>query len=85
MTKLLNEIFYVIIWITMFLCLFALSDNMSANINTQTKEIACLRAMGFSKWRIRLLYFYEALILVLASCILGIFTGMSVGYTVSLQ
>ncbi len=84
-TKLLNQTFDVIIGITMFLCLFALSANMSANINSQTKEIACLRAMGFTKWRIRLLYFYEALILVLASSLLGIFTGMTVGYTVSLQ
>ena len=32
-TRLLNEIFDVIIVITMFLCLFALSANMSANIN----------------------------------------------------
>lgn len=32
-----------------------------------------------------MLYFYEAMILVLASCTLGILVGMVVGYTMSLQ
>ena len=40
--------------------------------------------MGFTKGRIRLLYFYEAMILVLSSCILGILIGVMVGYTMLL-
>ena len=35
--------------------------------------------------RIKLLYFYEALILVIASCLLGVLIGVVVGYTMSLQ
>lgn len=82
--RLLNEIFDIIIAITMFLCLFALSANMSANIYQQAKEIGVLRAIGFTKCRIRMLYFYEALVLVFSSCILGVFIGMTVGYTMTL-
>jgi ABC-type antimicrobial peptide transport system permease subunit len=83
--RLLNEIFDIIIAITMFLCLFALSANMSANIYQQTKEIGVMRAIGFSKCRIRMLYFYEALVLVFSSCIMGVAIGMTVGYTMTLQ
>ena len=38
-----------------------------------------------TKGRIRLVFFYEALILVFASCLLGIFVGTLVGYTMTLQ
>ena len=84
-TQLVNYIFDVIIGVTMFLCFFALSANMSANIFEQTKEIAVLRALGLRKNRIKCLYFYEALILVLASSILGVIIGLIVGYTMTLQ
>lgn len=83
--SIMNKGFNTIIALTMFLCFFALSANMSANLIQQTKEVAVLRSIGFTKWRIRMLYFYEAMILVLASCTLGILVGMVVGYTMSLQ
>ena len=44
-----------------------------------------LRAMGFTKYRVRMLYFYESLVLVLSSCILGVLIGVIVGYTMLLQ
>ena len=44
-----------------------------------------IRAMGFTKYRIRMLYFYESLVLVLSSCILGVIIGTMVGYTMLLQ
>lgn len=68
----------------MFLCFFALSANMSANLYQQTKEIGVLRSIGFTRARIMMLYFYEAIVLVLASCILGVMVGMAVGYTMCL-
>jgi len=83
--SIMNKGFNTIIALTMFLCFFALSANMSANLIQQTKEVAVLRSIGFTKWRIRMLYFYEAMILVLASCTLGILVGMVVGCTMSLQ
>ena len=83
--NILDIIFTVIIVITMFLCFFSLASSMSANLLDQTKEIGILRAMGFSKNKITIVYFYEAFILVIASCILGVIIGCVVGYTMVLQ
>ena len=44
-----------------------------------------LRAMGMTKIRIKLLYFYEALLLIIASCFLGVMIGIVTGYTMVLQ
>ena len=41
--------------------------------------------MGFTKNRIKILYFYEAFILVIASCFLGVIIGIIVGYIMVLQ
>jgi ABC-type antimicrobial peptide transport system permease subunit len=43
-----------------------------------------MRSIGLTKNRIKLLYFYEAILLVLASCILGIFIGIVIGYTMAI-
>lgn len=68
----------------MFLSFFSLSASMSANLYDQTKEIGVLRAMGVTRIRITLMYFYEALILVFAACFLGILIGTTVAYTMML-
>ena len=44
-----------------------------------------LRAIGVTSYRISTLYFYEALLLVFASCLLGILIGVLVGFTMVLQ
>ena len=84
-SKLINTVFNIIIAITMFLCFFALSSNMVANLMEAKKEVAVLRATGFTKCRVRLLFFYEALIMVFASCLLGVCIGALVSYTMCLQ
>ena len=81
----IDYIFLMTIAIMMFLCFFSLSAAMSANLYDQTKEIGVLRATGFTKMRIKLLYFYEALILVFSASILGVLIGVIVGYTMLLQ
>lgn len=80
-----NLMFSVIIAIMMFLCFFSLSTSMSANLLEQTKEIGVLRSMGVAKIRIKLLYFYEAMIVVFTACILGVLVGTFVGYSMKLQ
>lgn len=80
----LDLIFSAIIIIIMFLCFFSLCSSMTANLMDQTKEIGVLRAMGFTKLRIKMLYFYEAFILVLASSSLGCMIGTGVGFTIVL-
>ena len=84
-TEILDIIFNVIIVITMGLCFFSLCSSMSANLMDQTKEIGIMRAMGYTKSRIKMLYFYEAFILVISSCMLGVFIGVTVGFTMVLQ
>ena len=83
--NIINAIFYSVISITMFLCFFSLCASMASNLYEQKKEIAILRSMGVTKIRIKLLYFYEAVILVVSSCTLGVLIGVMVGYTMSLQ
>lgn len=83
--KILDKVFYGLISVTMFLCFFSLSASMTANLYEQKKEVGVLRAMGFTKYRVRALYFYESLILVLTSCSLGVLIGTAVGYTMLLQ
>ena len=41
--------------------------------------------MGFTKCRVKMLYFYEALVLVFSSSLLGILIGVVVGSTMMLQ
>jgi ABC-type antimicrobial peptide transport system permease subunit len=84
-SKILDIIFNVIISLTMFLCFFSLCSSMSANLFDQTKEIGILRAMGYTKRRIQFVYFMEAFILVMASCICGLMIGTTVSVTMTLQ
>ena len=79
MIGILDIMFSATIAIMMFLCFFSLTASMSANLYDQSKEVGILRAIGVTKGRIRILFFYEALILVFASCVLGIFVGTVVG------
>ena len=58
---------------------------MSANLFEQTKEIGVLRATGYTKAKITLVYFMEAFILVMASCICGLVIGVTVSLTIVLQ
>lgn len=58
---------------------------MTANLYEQSKEIGVLRAIGITSNRIKLLYFYEAFVLVFASCLLGMLVGCVMGYSVCLQ
>ena len=85
MQKSLDYTFYVVIAIMMFLCFFSLVASMTSNLLEQTKEIGIMRAIGIPKPKIHRLYFYEALVLVLSSCILGVCVGLVVAYTMALQ
>lgn len=81
----LDIVFGVVIGLTMFLCFFSLTSSMTSNLFEQTKEIAVLRSIGYTKGRIRMLYIYEAFILVSASCLLGVIIGSIVSFTMSAQ
>ena len=81
----LNIIFSIIIAFVMFLCFFSLSSSITANMFEQRKEIGVLRAIGFKKLRIYLLYIYECFILIFSGCIIGVMIGTLIGWTIMLQ
>ena len=83
--SLLNMLFSLIIVIMMGLSFFSLISSTTANLFDQSKEIGVLRSIGLTKNRIRLLFFYEAAIMVMAACLLGVLVGTIVGYTMVLQ
>lgn len=83
--SLINIIFTIVSSITMALCFFSLISSMTANILEQTKEIAILRAIGLTQMQIVRLYIYESFTLVFSSCIIGMFIGILIGYTMILQ
>jgi ABC-type antimicrobial peptide transport system permease subunit len=56
---------------------------MSANLIEQAKEIGVLRAIGFRKIRIIMLYIYEAFVLVVASSIMGLIVGVTIGWSMT--
>jgi ABC-type antimicrobial peptide transport system permease subunit len=44
-----------------------------------------LRSIGFTKCRIKILYFYEAFTLVFVSCFMGVMIGVAIGSAMKLQ
>jgi len=83
--RLINIIFSVLCIIVMVLSFFSLVSSMTANILEQTKEIAVLRAVGLTQFRMKVIYFLEAFTLVFSSCIIGSLVGLSIGMIMSLQ
>ena len=57
---------------------------MTSNLMQQTKQIAVLRAIGYTSVQIKLVYFYEAFILVFVSCTIGILIGVAIGIAMKL-
>ena len=68
----------------MVVCFFSLVSVMTANIFEQTKEIAILRAMGITKFRMKIIYILEAFTIVFSSSMIGICIGSIVGFTMNL-
>lgn len=71
--------------VAMLVSFFSLNSSMYTNIHEQTKEIGIIRSLGISKFGLYRIFIYEALVLVLASSLSGIFIGCFVGYTMTIQ
>ena len=78
----LDFIFSCATYTALFLCVFSLIASMYTNIFEQSKEIGILRAMGLTVFQINKIYIYEALLLVLASSLLGIAAGSLIAYVI---
>merc|ERR1711971_713972 len=58
---------------------------MYVNVYEQSKEVAVLRAIGLDKWQTYKVYLYEATVLILSACIMGVCIGALVGFTITAQ
>eukprot|EP01083_Nonionella_stella_P097731 274723_1 len=81
----MDIVFSVATYISLFLCLFSIISSMYVNIYEQSKEIAALRACGLSKQETYKVYLYEATVLILSSCLMGTVIGAAVGFTMAAQ
>ena len=81
----MNFFFLFTTIIAMILCFFSLISSMVTNIQDQAKEIGILRAIGLGKFPATRIYIYEAFILVISASVMGIFIGLAVSYTMTLQ
>ena len=78
-------IFYIVSSVVLLFCLFNLTASMTINIYDQKKEIAIFRSLGTKKNHVIFIYIAEAIILILASSIIGSIIGSIISYTMVLQ
>ncbi|KAI9184080.1 hypothetical protein H9P43_003133 [Blastocladiella emersonii ATCC 22665] len=81
----LSLIFDMVTALVMVITFFSLNTSFYVNVTEQSKEIGILRALGVGRLGILRLYFYESLVLVLSSVILGCSIGAAVGWTMAAQ
>mmetsp|Transcript_809 Transcript_809/g.2626 ORF Transcript_809/g.2626 Transcript_809/m.2626 type:complete len:1091 (+) Transcript_809:273-3545(+) len=71
--------------VAMVICCFSLITSMYANQFEQAREIATLRALGFTTRGLFRVAFSESICLLLTACLLGVFSGWMVAITQSVQ
>ena len=81
----MQNVYYALIGITMFLCFYTLSVRISTRLYNERRDVAILRSVGMTKYRIKTLYLYEAVTQVLTSCILGAGVGSLIGFVLLKQ
>lgn len=82
---LLNVFFLVVGIIAMTLCFFILWLSFTANVRENAWEFGVLRAIGLSAVEVVMVYIYEAVALVLSSCVLGTSIGILISVSLTLQ
>ena len=83
--KILALVFGFATVVVMFICFFSLVASMFTNVNEQAKEIGILLALGINKSWLKRIYIYEAFILVFASSLMGIFIGVVISWSMTVQ
>ena len=76
---------YSLLMFKVFKNFFSLSTASAANILEQSKEIAVLQCIGFTKFKAVMIFIYENIVFVLSNDIIGTSIGFIIGYTLSLQ
>ncbi|KAH7828187.1 putative efflux ABC transporter, permease domain containing protein [Monocercomonoides exilis] len=84
-SDILNITFYAVTVLVMILCFFSLMSSMHTNVLEQAKEIGIMRALGLTRFQLVRVYVEEAFVLVLTATVMGMISGMVVGYLIISQ
>jgi putative ABC transport system permease protein len=60
--------------------LFGVINTLSMNVLERTREIGVLRALGSSRWQVRLTIGQEGVLLCAVGALLGLAVGLALGY-----
>lgn len=83
--NLLDNILTILLVLVLLISFFSLVTTSYINIVNQKTEIAILMTLGYTKIRILRIYIYEAFVLVLNSCLIGVAVGTFVAWMMGLQ
>lgn len=75
----------IVAFLVQLLCFFTLLVSFTSNINENSWEFGVLRSMGLTSFQVIRLYIYEASCIIIASLVLGVFVGLVVAVTLTLQ
>jgi ABC-type antimicrobial peptide transport system permease subunit len=83
--SLLRNILNILLVLVLLISFFSLVTTSYVNILNQSNEIAILLTLGYSKFRVAKVFVYEAFVLVLSSCLVGVAVGTFVAWMMGLQ
>jgi hypothetical protein len=83
--KLLNIFFNLTTCLVLIICFFNLTASMSSKIISNSKQLAILRSLGFSKLRTALLYLYDSFLVVFSASFIGLLAGALLAWLFILQ
>jgi ABC-type antimicrobial peptide transport system permease subunit len=75
----------ILLVLVLIISFFSLVTTSYVNIRNQYPEIGILMTLGYNKSRILRIYIFEAFVLVLSSCLIGIAVGFVVAWLMGSQ
>ncbi len=72
--------FNALLFVAVIVSLFGVINTLSMNVLERTREIGVLRALGSSRWQVRLTIGQEGLLLCTVGALFGIAVGIVLGY-----
>lgn len=74
---------FVVIIIVMIAGL-SIFNTMVKVVKERTREIGTLQSLGFQSWSIQMIFFFEALLLAFAGCLIGTVTSVALSFVINL-
>lgn len=74
-------LFNAIIFVAVLVSLLGVINTLAMSVIERTREIGVLRALGASRWLVRQSLLSESLLITLAGAIVGVLSGLVIGWT----